>query len=147
MHHERRTLPYAPRQLFDLIADVEKYPEFLDWFVAVQIRHREGNQLEVDQVVRFKGLRQRFTTQATLDPPRRLEIVCREPPFQRFDQQWTFRPAAKNGTIVDYESTLELRSSLLQHAMQALFDEDQAAKTTVDAFARRAQQIYGKPTD
>lgn len=139
-------LPYTPRELFDLVADVEKYPEFIDWFVAVQIRHREGNRLDVDQVVRFKGLRQRFTTHATLDAPRRLDIVCHDPPFQRFDQHWAFRPAATAGTIIDYESTLELRSSLLQHAMQALFDEAEVAKATVDAFARRAQQIYGKPT-
>ena len=145
-HHERRTLPYAPQQLFDLVADVEKYPEFIDWFVAVRIRRREGNQLDVDQVVRFKGLRQRFTTHATLDAPRRIDIICRKPPFQRFDQHWTFLPAAKSGTIVDYQSTLELRSSVLQLAMQALFDEAQAAKMTVDAFARRAQQIYGEPT-
>lgn len=144
-HHERRPLPYTPQQLFDLVADVEKYPEFLDWFVAAQIRHREGNLLEVDQVVRFKGLRARFTTYATLDAPRQIDIRCHDPPFRKFDQRWTFLPAASTGTIVDYESTLELRSSLLQHAMQALFDEDDMAKTTVDAFARRAQQIYGKP--
>ncbi|MGO8865569.1 MAG: type II toxin-antitoxin system RatA family toxin [Alphaproteobacteria bacterium] len=142
-HRERRQLPYCARRLFDLVADVEKYPEFIEWFVAVRIRRREGNVLEVDQVVRFKGLRARFVTRAVLDPPRRIEIACQEPPFKRFDQLWTFLPAPKGGTIVEYASTLELSSSLLQHAMQALFDERQVAVATVDALARRAQQIYG----
>ena len=142
-HRERRRLPYSARRLFDLVADVERYPEFIEWFVAVRILRREGNVLEVDQVVRFKGLRARFATRAVLDAPRRIEISSREPPFKRFDQLWTFSSAPKGGTIVEYESTLELRSSLLQHAMQALFDERQVAEETVDAIARRAQQIYG----
>jgi len=142
-HRERRQLPYSARQLFDLVADVEKYPEFIEWFVAVRILRREGNVLEVEQIVRFKGLRARFTTRAVLDAPRRIEIASREPPFKRFDQLWTFSPAPKGGTIVEYASTLELRSSLLQHAMQALFDERQVAVATIDALARRARQIYG----
>ncbi len=142
-HRERRLLPYSARRLFDLVADVEKYPEFIEWFAAVRIRRREGNVLDVDQVVRFKGFRARFATRAVLDAPRRIAITCQEPPFKRFDQLWTFSPAPKGGTIVEYASTLELRSSLLQHAMQALFDERQVAEETVDAIARRAQQIYG----
>lgn len=142
-HRERRHLPYTAPQLFGLVADVEKYPEFIEWFVAVRIRHRDGNTLDVDQVVRFKGLRARFLTRAILDPPRRIAITAEEPRFKRFDQLWTFAPAPQTGTIVDYASTLELRSSLLQHAMQALFDERQVAQATVDAFARRAAQIYG----
>ncbi len=142
-HRERRELPYSQTQLFDLVADVEKYPEFIAWFVAVRIRHRDGNRLEVDQVVRFKALRARFTTQATLDPPHGIAITCSDAPFKNFDQRWAFAPGSGGGTLVDYESTLELRSSVLQHAMLALFDETQIAKATIDAFARRAQQIYG----
>ncbi len=142
-HHERRRLPYTALQLFELVADVESYPEFIDWFVAVRIRRREGQILDVDQVVRFKGLRARFTTRAVLDPPGRIEITSEEPPFKHFDQLWTFAPASGSDAVVDYASRLELRSTLAQHAMQALFDESRVAEATIDAFARRAQQIYG----
>lgn len=142
-HRERRHLPYTARRLFELVADVEKYPEFIEWFVAVRILRREGNILSVDQVVRFKGLRTRFTTRAVLDAPRRIEITSEEPPFRHFDHLWTFSLAPQSGTLVEYASALELHSSLLQHAMQALFDERQVAAATVDAFAQRAQEIYG----
>lgn len=145
-HNERRQLPYLPTQLFDLVADVEKYPEFIEWFVAVRIRRRDGDVLEVDQIVRFKGMRARFMTRAVLDRPREIAIASSDPPFRRFDQRWTFRPLGATATDVAYESSLELRSPLLQHAMQALFDERQVATATVDAFARRARRIYGAPT-
>ena len=142
-HRERRHLSYTAPQLFELVADVERYPEFIEWFVAVRVRRREGNILEVDQVVRFKGLRARFATRAVLDRPRRIEITSDEAPFKRFEQLWTFAPSPETGAIVEYASTLELRSSLAQHAMQAFFDERRVAEATIDAFARRAQLIYG----
>jgi len=144
-HHESRQLPFAQRQLFELVADVEKYPAFLEWFVAARVRQRVGNWLEVDQVVRFKGVRARFTTHAVLDPPRRIDIICHDPPFKRFDQRWTFVSIGDNRTIVEYGGALELRSLVLQHAMQLLFDEPQIAKLTMDAFVRRAHQLYGTP--
>ncbi len=68
-HTERCHLPYTPRQMFDLVADVEKYPEFIDWFISARIRHRDGNVQYVDQVVRYAGLRVAIATRAVLDPP------------------------------------------------------------------------------
>ena len=141
-HHERRRLPYAQQQLFDLVADVEKYPEFIPWFVAVRVRQRDATMWEVDQIVRFNGMRARFTTHAVLQPPERILIDTADPPFRNFSQRWSFAPA-QAGTTVDYESRMELRSTLLQHAMQALFGERQVARETVDCFAARAQQLYG----
>lgn len=146
-HTESRHLPYPAQQLFELVADVEKYPEFLEWFVAARISRRDGNLLEVDQVVRFNRLRERFTTQAQLDAPRRIHITSKDPSFKRFDQLWTFSPMPDGGTIVVYVSTLELSSSVLEHVMQALLDEGRIAKATIDAFAHRARQIYGAPAD
>jgi coenzyme Q-binding protein COQ10 len=144
-HIERRHLPYTARQVFDLVADVEKYPDFIEWFVAARIRHRNGNVLEVHQVVRFAGLRRAFTTQAILDPPRRIVITTSDPPFRSFDQRWTFTPATDGGTTVEYETTVEMRSGFLQRLMRLVFDERQIAEATVNAFRRRADQIYGRP--
>lgn len=142
-HREQRELPYTQEQVFDLVADVEKYPEFLAWFVAVRVLHRTGNRADVEQIVRFKALDARFTTHAVFERPKRIVIDCRDPPFKSFEQRWTFTAKGADRTALEYESTLELRSSLLRHVMAALFDEPQIARTTVDAFERRARQLYG----
>lgn len=146
-YSQRRHLRYAARQLFDLVADIEKYPEFLEWFVATRILHRDGNVLEVAQIMRFAGVRTQIVTRAMLDPLREIAITTRDPRFKSFDQRWTFTPAPDGGTTVEYQSTIELRSSLLQRVVGALFDERQIAEITVNAFERRARQICGPPLD
>jgi len=143
-HRERRELPYSQEQVFDLVADIVKYPEFIDWFVAVRILRRAGNVLDVEQIVRFKGIRSRFVTRAVLDRPMTIAIASTDPPFKRFEQRWSFAPAGRERTIVDYDSTLELRSPLLEHAMRAFFDEPEIARITVDRFERRAHQLYAQ---
>jgi len=146
-HIERRHLAYTTEQLFDLVADVERYPDFLQWFVAARVRHRNGNVLDVDQVVRFAGLTARFATRAVLDRPRRIAIAASDPPppFRLLDQCWTFTPASDGSTTVRYEISVELRSTLLQRLIRPLLDERQIAEATVNAFRRRAEQIYGPP--
>ncbi len=146
LHHiERRHLAYTTEQLFDLVADVERYPDFVPWFVAVRVRHRSGNVLDVDQVVRFAGFTSEIATRAVLDPPRRIAIATSDPPFRRFDQGWTFTPAESGGTTVQYEISVELRSALLQRVIRAFLVERQLVTVTVNAFTRRARQIYGPP--
>lgn len=142
-HQVRRELPYPADRLFDLVADVESYPEFIEWFAAVRILRRAGNLLDVEQIVRFKGLEAHFVTHAELERPRRIAIASGDAPFKTFEQIWRFQPKGPRRTIVDYETTVELRSSLLEHAMEALFDEPRIARETVDAFERRARQVYG----
>jgi coenzyme Q-binding protein COQ10 len=141
-HSELRRFSYTPRQLFDFVAAVEKYPEFIDGFVSATIRRRNGNVLEVDQVVRLAGLRVAFTTQAVLDPPRQITISTTDFPFRSFDQRWTFTPEA-GGTMVRYDIGLELRFGGLQRLMGMVVDERALAEATVEAFRRRARQIYG----
>jgi coenzyme Q-binding protein COQ10 len=142
-HSERRQLPYTPQQLFDLVADVEKYPQFIDWFVSAHIRHRRGNVLVVDQVVRFAGLRAAFATRAVLDPPRQITISTGDFPFRCFDQHWSFTPAGDSGTLVQYDVALELRFRHLHRLMGLLIDQPRFAEATVNAFQHRADQIYG----
>ena len=143
-HTEQRHLPYTPLQLFDLVADVEKYPEFIDWFVWARIRHRHGNVLDVDQVVRLAGLRVAFATRTVLDPPRQITTVSTTDfPLRRFDQRWSFTPAGESGTLVQYDLTFELRFGFLHGLMRMVADQRQIAETIVNAFERRARQVYG----
>ncbi|MDE2166671.1 MAG: type II toxin-antitoxin system RatA family toxin [Alphaproteobacteria bacterium] len=146
-YFESRRLAFTPRQLFDVVADIERYPEFLEWFVAVRIRRRDGNVLEVDQVVAFKGLRTQFATRAVFDPPRGIDVTSRDPQFKRFHQHWTFVPAGAGHTIVEYSSALEPRSRIVRHAMRLLFDQPHFARVMVDAFLRRAETLYGARRD
>jgi coenzyme Q-binding protein COQ10 len=134
---------YPATQLFDLVADVETYPAFIEWFVAVRILHRAENRLDVEQIVRYKGLHARFVTCATLERPKRITIVSHDPPFETFQQNWAFQPAGLHRTTVDYETKVALHSAFLERAMEALFNEARIARETVDAFERRARQIYG----
>jgi len=143
-HHVRRELPYSADQLFDLVGDVEKYPEFIEWFVAVRILHRSSNVLDVEQIVRFKGLHAQFVTRATLERPTRIAIVSHDRPFETFEQIWQFRSAGPQRTTVEYETKVELHSPILEHAMEALFNEAKIARKTVDAFEHRARQVYRK---
>jgi coenzyme Q-binding protein COQ10 len=145
-HIERHNLPYAPRQMFDLVADVEKYPQFIDWFVSARIRRHDGNVQYVEQVVRYAGLRVAFATRTTLDPPSHITVTSADFPFRSFEQHWRFTPYGATGTLVQYEVAFEMRFGFLHGLMDLLADQRQIAERTVEMFRHRAQQIYGDHT-
>jgi coenzyme Q-binding protein COQ10 len=140
-HRERRHLPFTPPQLFDLVADVDRYPEFLPWMVAAHVRRREGNLLWVDMVVGTNGLHRSFASKAVLERPKRIEISSQDPLFERYQQTWTFEAADDGGTIVQFWLDFALGSRLLEAVMEWLLDDASAAM--VRAFKHRARQIYG----
>jgi coenzyme Q-binding protein COQ10 len=139
-HTERHRLPYAREQLFDLVADVERYPDFLHWVVATRVLRREGNTLWVEMVVGTGVLRRRFVSTAVLDRPKRIEIRSQDALFERYHQTWTFQAAEGGGTIVEFHVDFGFRSRLI-HLMMGAFIEE-AARTMVSAFRHRARQIY-----
>jgi coenzyme Q-binding protein COQ10 len=139
-HAEKRHLPFTPQQLYDLVADVERYPAFLPWCIAVRIRRREGNVVWADMVVGFKMIRERFLSQAILSEGR-IDVVYAEGPFKYLNNHWIFQPAADGGTVIDFYIDFEFRSKVLQTLMGALFNE--AVRLMVGAFEKRARQLYG----
>jgi coenzyme Q-binding protein COQ10 len=141
---ERQHLPYAAPQLFDLVANVERYPEFMPWVIEARIRHRRDCTIAVEMTVGVGPLRKRFSTIATLDRPRRIDITSGDSMFDRFEQRWTFDPGAEGGTNVEYHVDFKFRSRVLQTHMGALFS-GQAIKT-MSAFKRRAHRLYGRPS-
>jgi coenzyme Q-binding protein COQ10 len=143
-YHQRVHLKYPPTQLFDLVADVERYPEFLPWVIAARIRRRNGSTVWVDMTMGAGFLRRRFSTVAQLDRPHRIDINSLDPMFERFDQQWTFEPAADDGTDVEYRANYRFHSRMLQMLVGAAI-ADQAGKM-VAAFKQRARQLYGIPS-
>lgn len=138
---ERRHLPYPPQELFDLVADVEKYPEFLPSVATAKVRRRDGNTVWVDMVVGTRFLRKRFASKAVLERPARIDISSPDLLFERYDQHWTFTPAADGGTVIDFRVDFVFRSRLLQLIMGTYLED--AAKAMVSAFSRRARRMYG----
>ena len=77
-HAEKRILPYSPEQMFDLVAQVERYPEFLPWCIAARIRQKDDKLLVADLIIGFKMIRERFTSRVEFDRPRRIDVRMQE---------------------------------------------------------------------
>jgi coenzyme Q-binding protein COQ10 len=144
-HSEQRVLPYRPEQMFDLVADVERYPEFLPWCLASRIRQREDSLIVADLVIGFRMIRERFTSRVTLDRPRlRIDVAYSEGPFKYLRNHWTFHPGEGGaGCRIDFHVEFEFKSALLQKLMGVVFHE--AVRRMVAAFETRAKQLYGTP--
>jgi coenzyme Q-binding protein COQ10 len=141
-HAESRVLPYTQDQLFSLVVDIERYPEFLPWCLGARIRERQPNCIVADLVIGFRMFRERFTSRVALDPPSRIDVAYSDGPFRYLTNEWSFA-AARGGCRVDFFVDFEFRSRLLQRLIEAVFTE--AVRRMVAAFERRARQLYGAP--
>ena len=140
-HAERRVLPYAPEQLYELVSEVERYPEFLPWCLAARVRSREERQLVADMVIGFKMIRERFTSRVNLDPKAmRIDVTYAEGPFKYLNNHWRFFEHG-TGCEIDFYVDFEFRSRLLRKMMGPLFNE--AVRRMVGAFEARAGDLYG----
>jgi coenzyme Q-binding protein COQ10 len=143
-----RRVPFTPRQMFDLVADVERYPEFLPLCEALAVRERarEGDIdiLVADMTAGYKAIRETFRSRVRLDAAR-LEVAAAGVPsamgpFSRLENRWQLR-AAPGGCEVDFFIAYELRSAMLQMLVGALFDR--AFRRYTKAFEERARVVYG----
>lgn len=140
-HAERRYLPYTKKQLFDMVAGVERYPEFLPWCTAARITRRDGDTFWADLVVQFKVFRERFSSRVTLHPYDLIDVEYIHGPFRYLNNHWRFLPAENGGCIVDFYVDFEFKSKMLQSLIGLLFNE--AVQRMVGAFETRADQLYG----
>jgi len=144
-HAEQRLLGYRPEQLFDLVADVERYPEFLPWCIGARIRERSESLLGADLVIGFKLIRERFTSRVTMDRPHLgIETAYADGPFKHLSNCWRFEPTPDGGCRIDFYVEFEFRSAVLQKLIGLLFHE--AVKRMVGAFETRARALYGPPS-
>ncbi|MEN8196552.1 MAG: type II toxin-antitoxin system RatA family toxin [Pseudomonadota bacterium] len=142
-HAEKRVLHHSPEQLFDLVADVERYPEFLPWCIGARIRSRRENVLIADLIIGFKGIREKFTSEVTPDrAAMRVDVAYRDGPFKYLNNHWIFNAQPDGGCEIDFFVDFEFRSRLLQRIMGLLFNE--AVRRMVSAFEARADQLYGR---
>ena len=141
-HSEQRVLPYTAEQLFALVADVERYPEFLPWCLGARIYERRPDRVVAELVIGFRLLRERFVSRVALDPPRRIDVTYEEGPFAYLHNHWIFTPIA-GGVRIDFFVDFEFRSRMLQRVMGVVFGE--AVRRMVGAFEKRARDLYGAP--
>jgi len=142
-HAERQILPYTPEQLFNLVVDIAKYPEFLPWCVAARIRSQTQKQIIADLTIGYGPFRECFTSRVTPSPPERIDVHYEKGPFKYLNNHWLFVPHA-GGTEVDFFVDFEFNSRILKAAIGVVFKE--AVRRMVAAFHRRAIQVYGPPS-
>jgi coenzyme Q-binding protein COQ10 len=143
---ESRRLPYAARQMYDLVADVRRYPEFLPWTAAARIRSDVDKgayrEMLADLVVSFKVFRESFGSRVRLyDDARRIETEYLDGPFRYLQSEWTFRDMPDGGCEVRFWVDFEFRNPILRRVLGAVFDE--AMRRVVAAFEKRARELYG----
>ena len=142
-HSETRIVPYTADLMYAVVADVERYPEFLPWVVALRVKSKQSDEgrdiLLAEMAVGYRALRERYTSRVTLDPAARtIDVVAIEGPFHRLENHWRFTPEG-NGTHVDFTVTFEFSSRLLQKAAGGAFEKVLLKMT--DAFEARAASL------
>ena len=142
-HSEKRFLPYSPEQIFDLVVDIERYPEFLPWCVGARIRSRAENEVVADLMIGIKIIRERYTSRVKYERPGRIDVSYeRDGPFKHLTNRWILT-AVEGGCEVDFFLDFEFKSRTLQRLIGLLFQE--AVHRMVGAFEIRAKRLYGAP--
>ncbi len=159
-HAETRSLPYSPKQMFDMVADIGSYPEFLPWCLAARVTSRDNGVLSADVVV-GKGLfRETFSSKVTLDEgtgdegtagekaggtdeerPPRIDVDYIKGPMREMANHWVFHPGIDGGTDVEFLVELDFHSRILDTMMGGFFDH--AVTRMIDSFLARADVLYG----
>ncbi len=141
-HAEHKVLPYSPEQMFDLVADVGKYPSFLPWCAGARVKSHTETQLVADLTIGFGPFRESFTSRVELDRPHQIQVKYEDGPFRYLNNNWTFEPNPK-GCNVKFYVDFEFRSRMLQAAIGVVFNN--AVRLMVNAFLKRAREVYGAP--
>jgi coenzyme Q-binding protein COQ10 len=146
----RRRVNHSAPQMFDLVADVERYPEFVPLCQSLRIRQRtpgpDGTEVVIcDMTVSFKLVRETFTTRVTLDRPHlTIGVEYLRGPFSNLENRWTFEAKSENACEVGFYISYEFKSRMLAMLMGTMFDT--AFQRFAAAFEKRADRIYGKRT-
>ncbi len=140
-HAETRRLPYTPEQMFDLVADVGRYGEFLPWISAVRVRSNSENEMVADLIVGFKGLRETFTSRVEKQRPGHIRVDYLEGPLKHLHNDWKFRPDGEGGVLVDFEVDFAFKNRVFEMLAGQVFDR--ALRMMIGAFEARAAALYG----
>ncbi len=139
-HSETRHLPYTPEQMFDLVADVARYPEFLPWVSAMRVRSDTPTETVADMIVGFKGLRETFTSRVTKARPESIDVEYLDGPLKYLRNNWRFRPE-QHGCAVDFTVDFAFKNRVFEMLAGQVFGT--ALRRMIGAFEDRAAKLYG----
>ena len=143
MHRSQKSVlvPFSARQMFDLVDDVARYPEFLPWCGGSEVLARTdaGKTARVD--INYHGVRAHFTTDNVNAPPESIVVTLRDGPFRHLHGEWKFRPLAPDACKVEFTIAYEFKTHVLETLVGPVFNH--IANTFVDSFVKRAGQVYG----
>lgn len=139
-HRERKCLPYRPEDMFDLVADVEKYPEFLPWCLGSRIVSQSEHELIADLVIGFKVFREKFTSRVHLERPGHIRVSYIRGPLKYLHNDWRFSSTPDCKCIVDFKVDFEFKNRVFERLVGSLFSE--ATRRMIGAFENRAAELY-----
>jgi coenzyme Q-binding protein COQ10 len=140
-HTETRVLPYTPDQMYDLVSDIARYPEFLPWCTSARIIRREGGMVLAELTIGYKMFREKFTSRVHLDPKAKtIQVAYVSGPLKYLRNEWQFLKAPKKQTKIEFFVHFEFSNPILSGLMNMFFDV--AFRQMVSAFEKRAADIY-----
>ena len=142
-HSETRRLPYSREQMFDLVADVARYTEFLPWVSQIRVRSNSETEMVADMIVGFKGLRETFTSKVEKVRPEHIHVDYLDGPLKYLRNDWVFRPEG-NGCAVDFSVDFAFKNRVFEMLAGQVFGA--ALRKMIGAFEERAAALYGSPS-
>lgn len=139
--HEIRRLPYSAEQMYELVADVGRYPDFLPWIVATRVKSDSETEMVADMLVGFNALREKFTSRVEKRRPEEIRVHYVDGPLRDLDNVWLFRPLGTDGCEVEFSVNFTFRNILFEKLAGQYFDR--AFRKMVAAFETRAEALYG----
>ncbi|HEX2751809.1 MAG TPA: type II toxin-antitoxin system RatA family toxin [Alphaproteobacteria bacterium] len=140
-HQETRILPYSAEQLFDLVMDIEKYPEFLPWCLGARINTRQKNEVSADVIVGYKMFRERFSSRVHYIRPNAIEVEYLKGPMRHLQNKWVFTNIRAGQCEVDFYVDFSLESKIFEKLVDQFFHK--ALVKMINAFEARAIALYG----
>lgn len=140
-HTETRILPYSAEQLFDLVMDIEKYPEFLPWCIGARIHSKSKDRVEADVIVGYKMFREKFSSRVHCARPKTIEVEYMKGPMRHLHNKWNFKSTKAGGTEVSFYVDFSMKSRLFESLIDQFFHR--ALVKMINAFESRATDIYG----
>lgn len=139
-HNETRRLPYTPEQMYDLVADVGRYADFLPWVSAIRVRQDSDTLMIADMIVGFKGLRETFTSRVEKSRPARIHVDYLDGPLKYLRNEWAFRSDGQGGSLVDFAVDFAFKNKVFEMLAGQMFDR--ALRKMISAFEDRAAVLY-----
>lgn len=138
-HSETRFLPYTSAQLYDLVIDIERYPEFLPWCVAARILEKNDHMLKADLIAGYKAFREKFTSVVSMTPHQTIEVAYISGPLAQLSNSWRFTPVP-GGCRLGFDLEFKFKTTLFSNIFEIFFEK--TLKRMADAFEARAKALY-----